>query len=443
MNKSIHFPTFIRGRRTARLITALIVALMIGSVALMLIIIGPAPPRTITMAAGAEGTAQQEFAERYRALLAVHGVELRLVSTNGSLDSVQRLNDPKSGINVALLQGGVTTATESPNLVSLGTVFYEPVWVFYRGKPPRWSKEMFHGKRVSVGPLGSGTRKLAVDLIAAVGMDALSMDIRSLTMPDAAEALLNGDLDVAFMVAAWETPAVRKLLASDLISTVPFIFRVDAHIALRPYLNKLVLPQGVADLPRNKPPKDIVLVGPKVSLVVRSDMHRALQYLLLDAASQVHGAPGIFQKAGQFPAAEPIDLPLSEEARQFYHSGTPFLQRYLPFWLAVFVGRLLLILIPVLGVVIPLLRFVPAGYGYVVRRRVFILYGELKFLEAELDARKPEESVKDLFDRLGRLENRANGLRVPIMFSHFLYTLRTHIDLVRTRLMERMPQASR
>jgi|tagenome__1003787_1003787.scaffolds.fasta_scaffold20903883_2 TRAP-type uncharacterized transport system substrate-binding protein len=425
-----------------RVITAVVVAVMIASVATMLIIIGPAPPRTITMAAGAEGTVQQEFAESYRALLAVHGVELRLVSTKGSADSLQRLNDPKSGVSVAFLQGGVTTARESPKLVSLGTVFYEPVWVFYRGKPPRRSKEMFNGKRVSVGPLGSGTRHLAIDLIAALGMDPLEMDIRSMLMPDAAEAMLKGDLDVAFMVAAWETPAVRQLLTSDRISVLPFP-RADAHIAQRPYLSKLVVPQGVADLAKNIPATDLVLFAPKASLVVRSDLHRALQYLLLDAASQVHGTPGIFQKAGQFPASEPIDLPLSEEAREFFHTGAPFLQRYLPFWLAVFVGRLLLILIPVIGVVIPLFRFIPASYGYIVRRRVFILYGELKFLEAELEARKSDEPVKDLLERLGRLESRANQLRVPIMFSHFLYNLRSHIDLVRARLMQRMPEGSR
>ncbi|MFL6580924.1 MAG: TAXI family TRAP transporter solute-binding subunit [Burkholderiales bacterium] len=433
---------FLHGRRTMRVITAVVVAVMIASVATMLIIIGPAPPRTITMAAGAEGTVQQEFAESYRALLAVHGVELRLVSTKGSADSLQRLNDPKSGVSVAFLQGGVTTARESPKLVSLGTVFYEPVWVFYRGKPPRRSKEMFNGKRVSVGPLGSGTRHLAIDLIAALGMDPLEMDIRSMLMPDAAEAMLKGDLDVAFMVAAWETPAVRQLLTSDRISVLPFP-RADAHIAQRPYLSKLVVPQGVADLAKNIPATDLVLFAPKASLVVRSDLHRALQYLLLDAASQVHGTPGIFQKAGQFPASEPIDLPLSEEAREFFHTGAPFLQRYLPFWLAVFVGRLLLILIPVIGVVIPLFRFIPASYGYIVRRRVFILYGELKFLEAELEARKSDEPVKDLLERLGRLESRANQLRVPIMFSHFLYNLRSHIDLVRARLMQRMPEGSR
>src|SRR4051812_47151858 len=442
MENSMNSAHFLHGRRTGRIITALLVAAMIASVVIMLIIIGPAPPRMITMAAGAEGTAQQEFAERYRALLAIHGVELRLVSTNGSADSLQRLNDPKSRISVAFLQGGVTTAMESPALVSLGTVFYEPVWVFYRGKPPPRSKEMFHGKRVSVGPLGSGTRKLAIDLIAALGMDSMSMDIRGLSMPDAADALLNGDLDVAFMVAAWETPAVRQLLSSDRISTLPFP-RADAHIAQRPYLNKLVVPQGVADLVNNRPPKDIVLFAPKASLVVRRDLHPALQYLLLDAASQVHSTPGMFQKAAQFPAAEPIDLPLSDDARQFFHSGMPFLQRYLPFWLAIFVGRLLLIAIPVIGVAIPLIRFIPASYGYIVRRRVFILYGELKFLEAELDARKSDETVKDLVERLGRLESRANGLRVPIMFSHFLYTLRSHIDLVRARLMQRMPATSR
>ena len=390
------------------------------------------------MAAGAEGTAEYQFAERYRVLLASHGVELRLVSTNGSVDSLQRLNDPLSGISVAFLQAGVTTH-DFPELLSLGTVFYEPLWVFYRGLPPRLSKDLFNGKRVSIGVEGSGSRQLGLELIAALEMDSSRMDIRGLPPPEAAVALLNGDLDVAFMVAAWETPAVRQLLSSDQISALPFP-RADAHIALRPYLNKLVVPQGVADLGRNRPPSDLVLVAPKASLVVRSDLHPALQYLLLEAASKVHAKPGIFQKAGQFPAAEPIDFPLSEEASQFYRSGAPFLQRYLPFWLAVFVGRLLLILIPVIGVAFPLIRSIPAAYRYIVRRRVFILYGELKFLEAELDARGSDAAtVKTLLERLGRLEARANKLRVPFMYSDLLYTLRSHIDLVRARLMQQVP----
>jgi len=167
--------------------------------------------------------------------------------------------------------------------------------------------------------------------------------------------------------------------------------------------------------------------------VVRKDLHPAIQYLLLDAAREIHGGPGIFQKVGQFPAAEAIDVPLSDHARTFYTSGRPFLQRYLPFWLAVFAGQLLVLLIPVVGVLYPLLRLAPALYGWSMRRRIFRLYGELKFLDDELD-RRGHEAVADVRTRLDHLEQRTNHMKVPLAFRQLQYTLRLHIGVVRQRL---------
>jgi hypothetical protein len=184
----------------------------------------------------------------------------------------------------------------------------------------------------------------------------------------------------------------------------------------------------------NRPPTDVVLAAPKASLVVRRDLHPAIQYLLLEAAVQIHSGPGMFRHAGQFPAAEAIDLPLSDHARHFYRSGPPFLQRHLPFWLAVLVQQLLVVLIPVLGVLYPLVRFAPAAYGWAMRRRVFRLYGELKFLEDDLAARSTQDNLADLVTRLDRLEDRASRFRLPVSFRPLLYTLRLHISLVRQRL---------
>ncbi|HSL72078.1 MAG TPA: hypothetical protein VK864_17655, partial [Longimicrobiales bacterium] len=231
---------------------------------------------------------------------------------------------------------------------------------------------------------------------------------------------------------AWESPVVRRLLTADDVQTASFQ-RADAYVALYPYLNKLVLPAGVGDLAKNRPPTDTLLLAPKASLAVRSDLHPAIQYLLLDAAQEIHGKPGIFQRAGEFPAAESVDLPLSDNARQFYKSGRPFLQRYLPFWLAVLVGRLLVVLIPVAGVLYPLLRLMPALYVFAMRRRIFRLYRELKLLEAELDRRGAQGDVTDLAARLDRLEERAGHFRLPAAFAGMLYTLRDHIGLVRLR----------
>jgi hypothetical protein len=245
---------------------------------------------------------------------------------------------------------------------------------------------------------------------------------------------MTGELDLAVMVSAWESPLVQQLLADKSIDITPWA-RADAQVALRPYLNKLVLPRGVIDLASDRPPKDVPLIAPEASLVVREDLHPAIQYLLLETASEAHGAPGIFNKAGQFPAAEPVDLPLSEVARHYYRSGPPFLQRYLPFWLAAFTAQLLVLLIPVVGVLYPVFRLLPAVYGWGMRRRIFRLYRDLKFLDAELDALPSTgEPIENLSSRLETLERRATKLRVPIAFTYMLYTLKHHIGLVRERL---------
>lgn len=431
---------FNASKRTVTIIGTAVVFAVIALMAIVLVIIGPAPPRTITMATGAEGSAQQKFGERYRALLAAHGVELRLVATEGSVDNLQRLNHPSSGVSVAFVQAGLTTPGDSPDLLSLGTVFYEPVWVLFNGALPSHARGLFQGKRLSIGPEGSGTRKLGLELTVAVGVNLAGVDLHHLPDQDVSAAFRDGELDAAVIVAPWESTVVQQLLSSEGINVLSFP-RADAQVALRPFLYKVILPEGVADLARNKPPRDLVLVAPKTSLVVRRDLHPALQYLLLDAAFRVHSTPGVFQKAGQFPAAEPMDLPLSNEARQYYLTGPPFLQRYLPFWLAVLAGRLLVVLIPVVAVIFPLVRLLPAAYGWAVRRRVFTLYGELKFIEAEMEARTSAADATDLLERLQRLENLANHLRVPTAFTHFLYTLRVHINLVRGRLLQANRQA--
>jgi TRAP-type uncharacterized transport system substrate-binding protein len=396
------------------------------------------PPRSVTMATGAAGGAYQSLAERYRAILARDGVRLNLVKTNGALDSLARLGDPQSGISVALVQAGITSERESPGIVSLGTLGYEPVWVFYRGFELSTARGWAKGKRISVGPEGSGSRKLSLELAGALGIDLAEVRLSGLDPDAAADALLSGELDMVMTVASWELPAVRRLLDAESIKTAGFP-RADAHVALRPYLNKLVLPRGVVDLARDRPPADLVLVAPKTSLVVRADLHPAIQYLLLRAAAEVHAPPGLFKSAGQFPAAEPIDLPLSDTAHTYYKSGSPFLQRYLPFWVAALASQLLIMLIPLVGIAYPLLRIAPGLYGWSMRRRVYRLYGELKFIDAQVDARGATAPVDDLRLEIDQLDRRVNRMRTPLAFAQMLYTLRHHISLVRARLEKRQP----
>lgn len=421
--------------RSLGLTVAAIVAIA-GLVALFTAL-NPSPPRSIVMATGTPDSAYDQLGERYRALLAQHGVELRLLRTAGSVENLARLQDPRSEVSVAFVQGGLTSAEQSPGLRSLGTMFYEPLWMFHRHEGAESAGVGFlAGRRLSIGPPGSGANAMGRRMIEMSGLIARNVQVLELPHADAKAALRRGDVDAMFMVAPWENPIVQELLKDPAI--VPGEFqRADALVALTPYLRKVIVPRGVADLANDLPPDDVTLIANVGSLVVRKDLHPALQYLLLDVASQVHSTPGIFDRGGRFPAAEAIDLPLSDQARYFYQSGRPILQRYLPFWLAMLAERVLFVLIPIVGIIYPVVRFLPSLYGWSMRRRIYRLYGELKHLETDLERRGPERPVGDLEVRLTELEHRANRMRVPVTFAHVLYELRLHIGLVRSSIAAR------
>jgi hypothetical protein len=336
-------------------------------------------------------------------------------------------------VSVAALQSGTTAEGASPDLVSLGSVFLQPVWVFQR----RGSEGKVHaGARISIGPEGSGTRAMMTKLMGLLETKVESYELLALPPERAAEELQAGRIDAMALVASWDSPLVRRLLVDPALGLATFQ-RADAFVALDPSLEKRVLPMGTADLAQNLPPRDVPLLATKASLVVRRDLHAAVQYLLLEAASEVHGGPGMFQKAGQFPAPEGVDVPLSEDARRYYRSGRPFLQRYLPYWMAVLVERILIVLVPFIGLGMPLLRLGPPMYRRIIELRIVRLYGELKLIETYLEDRPPSADKADLAQRAAELQTRANHLRVPIRFAPLLYTLKQHIALVRSRLPER------
>ncbi len=427
---SVTTPPTIRRRRY--LAAALVSILVLAASAWMLGRRHGLPPRRIVMATGPEGGGYAVIGARYRELLARQGLDVQLRPTAGDVENLALLRDPRSGVSVALLQAGTTTEQDSPQLASLGTLFYQQVWIFHRGGPGVALKP---GLRMAVGPEGSGTRALALKLLALAGVAPDSLNLVPLGPARGADELMAGTIDAVAIVAPWDAPAVRRLVAEPDVDLVSFR-RADAFVALNPYLEKTVLPAGVGNMARNRPPQDVPLIETKTSLVVRRDLHDAVQYLLLEAASEIHGGPGIFHKAGRFPAAEAIDLALSENARQYYRSGRPFLHRYLPYWAAVIVERILLVLVPIVGLVIPLARTLPQIYGGVMRRRIVRFYGELKMLELELEARPADAPTDDLVRRLDELELRASHLHVPLFYSQVLYTLKQHVRLVRGRMVE-------
>ncbi len=418
--------------RPALWLYGIVGTLILVAVAATIAWLGPLPPKVVLMSTGTAGSDYAQYAQQYQAILKRSGVQLRLLPSAGALDNLRRLEDARAGVTVGFAQGGLTSESQSPDLESLGTIFYQPFWLFVRREIPALRPDELRGKKLAVGPEGSGTQVLAKKFLALNGIDESLLQLLPLTAAQAGEALLRGEVDAAAMVLSSDTAVVRRLLASSDVN-VASAPRADAYVALEPYLTKLVLPAGVGNLATNRPPSDVNLVATKASLIVRKDLHPAIKYLLLEAATEIHSAGGLFRKAGQFPAPEPVDLAISKDARQYYKSGPPFLQRYMPYGLAVLTTQLLVLLIPVIGVAYPLLRMAPTLYGWSMRRRIFRLYGELKFIEVELEARG-ERAAEELSARLQRLEERANHLPVPAAFAHFLYQLRNHIALVRARI---------
>jgi TRAP transporter TAXI family solute receptor len=397
----------------------------------------PIIPRVVVMATGAEGGAYSAFGERYREIAARQGVDITVLHTRGSVENLAMLRYSDFNASIAFIQNGLTNPKKSPELVSLGTVAYEPLWIFYRGPQSAPGRlETLRGMRVSVGPTGSGLRKLALDLLQTDGIDDSNAELLPLSTDDAAGQLIAGDIGAAMLMAAPEAPAVQRLLHSPEVRLLS-LTRADTYVALYPFLTTVVLPEGYADLAHDQPPADVRMVATKASLIVRRDVQSAVQYLLLEAAAQVHSHPGVFQKVGEFPAAEGTDLPLSENAVRFYKDGIPLLQSHLPLWLAVLVEQLAIALLPLLAVAYPLLKMVPAAYGWGVRRRISLLYGELKLLELALENGQQARHLA-LADLAG-LENRARHLWVPTSFAPLLFALRRDIRLVRERIDQGAP----
>ncbi|MBS1161334.1 MAG: transporter solute receptor, family [Proteobacteria bacterium] len=398
----------------------------------------PAPPKKIVMTTGAESGAYYLFAQRYAALLAKNGITLEVLPSAGSLQNIERLQNNEA--QVGFVQGGVIPPKEDPDeedtsgLLSLGSLFYEPVWVFYRGHKALERLTDLQGKRIAIGQEGSGVRQLAQQLLAANDI-APGRNLVPLAGLTAAEELQQGRIDAAFIIAAENAPVVQVLLRSPGLKVMSFS-QAAAYQRRFPFLTKLTFPHGVADLERDFPPEDIKLLAPTANLIIRDDLHPALQTLLLQALSDVHGKSGFFQDAGEFPSYKDQMLPLSPDAARYFKSGSPFLQRYLPFWLAVLADRLIVLLVPIIALLIPLLKIAPALYSWRVRAKVFRCYGELKFLEDDLKHHFAASKLDDYRDRLDALEDAASQLHVPLAFSDLVYTLREHVNLVRQTLLK-------
>lgn len=412
---------------------ALLFVIVVG---LIVWLADPAPPKTITISAGPHDSSLLHTADAYKKLLARNGITLKVLESDGSVQNLRRLMDPKEHVDLALVQGGVSDAAARSSLMSLGSVFYIPIVVFYRGKGMTQLSQL-EGKRIAIGREGSGTRMLSLKLLEANGIEpGRETTLVPLDGMQAAEQLVAGNIDAALLSGDSTTRSLMlRLLGIPGISVMDFA-EASAYTRLFPYLNEIDLPPGVLDLRRKVPRETLHLIGPTVEILARPNLHPAISDLLIEAAQEVHGMPGLLQRAGEFPSTIAREYPISEDATRYYRSGKSFLYRVLPFWLASITDRILVLLLPVAVLLFPALRLIPALYGWRVRSRIYRYYGALIAIERGALSSTTEEQRKALLTELDEIEESLNTLRMPLAYADAFYVLREHVGFVRMHLAE-------
>jgi hypothetical protein len=411
----------------------------------------PAPPDTIRLLGGAEGSGYRTHAERYQKIIQGFGVNVEILASKGSLDNLQKLAGFTQGAaaasgpapDVGFVQSGLAEGVNIKGLVSLGSVFAQPLMVYYRGSEVVERLSQLKGKRLAIGPEGSGTRALALTLLKANESDVAPTVLLPIGGEEAAKALAAGTIDAAFLMGDSASPKVMRSMRETPGIEMMNWRQAPGYVRKFRYLTRLTLPEGAIDLGKNHPPHPVELVGPTVELVAREDLHPALSDLLITAARQVHGMPGMFRDAGEYPNPQMRDFPLSEDAERYYKSGGQFLYRRLPFWLASLVDRLVVLIVPLLVLIVPASKFAPVLYRWRVRSRIYRWYGALMAIERELLAKPSPEQRSELLGRLDEIEDAVNEIRTPLSFADQLYVLREHVALVRNRLQTSAQAATR
>ncbi|HEU5296380.1 MAG TPA: TAXI family TRAP transporter solute-binding subunit, partial [Burkholderiaceae bacterium] len=385
----------------------------------------PTPPDHMVLATGSQRGAYAEFGTRYARLLAREGIKVELRNTQGSIENLALLRDATSGVDVAFVQGGIeglgqpNDGSGNDDLESLGSLFYEPVWLFYREesarrllKEPTLTRlSQLPGWRVNGDTEGSGARAMVNQLLEANAVDPRGLTLLNQPTTPAVVSFLAGDIDAVVFVSAPESLMVQMLLRTPGVRLFDFA-QSEAYARRFPSLSPVTLPRGIVDLASDQPSQDVHLVAPTAMMVAREGTHPALVQLLVQAAAQIHGTAGWFRHKGDFPNTRNTSLPIASEAARFYRDGLPLLQRYLPFWLANLIDRMWVVLISIVAVLIPLSRVVPPLYQFRVRSRVFRWYGQLREIETRLHAQP--QAAADVARELDALDDKVGRISVPL-----------------------------
>ncbi len=420
----------------------LLIALLL--LALAYAVLDPTPPSKAVLATGPEQGDYAQFGKRYASRLKAYGVEVELRFTQGAAENLALLRDPKSGVDIGFVQGGAddqgadrSEATAPEALSSLGSLFYEPLWLFYREDSAKRLLKgaaldglpQLAGWKVNIGPPGSGVPTLVRKLLEANGMTLSHIKPLVEDQTPAVMALLSAESDALIFASAPESLMVQMLLQTPGIKLFNFA-QSEAYSRRFAFMSPVTLPRGVVDLAKNIPPQDVKLVAPTATLVARDTVHPALVQLFVQAAHDMHSEAGWFQKKGEFPSTNNTERPLAKEANRFYRNGTPLLQRYLPFWLANLIDRMWPVLLSIAAILVPASSVLPPVYKFRIRSRIFKWYRQLREIENALGHRPASELLREL----GDIERHVEGVTVPLSYADQLYSLRSHINLVRDRL---------
>jgi TRAP-type uncharacterized transport system substrate-binding protein len=393
-----------------------------------------APPHSIRLISGPEGSTYRTTAEKYKKIIEKHGVKVEILPSHGSYDNLHLLADPSFKADVAFVQGGLTDGVDISGLVSLGTVFVQPLMVYYRGSEPIDTIAQLRGKRLAVGPEGSGTHALTMKVLKANDIDEKFATLLELTGEEAARALVAGEVDAAFLAGDSATPKLQRDLRETPGIALMNFRQAEAYRRRFHFLVKLTLPEGASDFAKNLPPQNCQLIGPSVELVARKDLHPALSDLLIKAAQETHSGPGMYREAGEYPAPHEREFPISPDADRYYKTGSRFFYRHLPFWLASLADRLVVLLLPILVLLVPASKALPALYRWRVRSRIYRWYGALMAIEREMLSSPAPESREEIRTRLAAIERAVNQLKLPLAYADQLYVLRDHVAMVSRRL---------
>lgn len=393
----------------------------------------PPPPKSVVIASGAPGGAYSSVAQLYQNQLAEVDVELVVMPSLGSVDNLERLMSGE--VDIAIVQSGVASLEHKDTLLGLGAIYYEPMWVFARTELPITDLRSLAGMRVAVGSSGSGTRALVGVILDDNGLDAGSYTPVEAGGMDAAKLLLEGRVDAVFLVAGPEASWIKTLMRTPGVELVS-VERSLAYARRHTYLKDVVLPDGALSLKDDLPAKDVKLVSPVAQIVIRKDLHPAIQAVLLEAMTHIHKSGTLLNAPETFPTPFLADLPISKEANRYYERGPSFLRRYFPFGLANFLDRAWVLLIPMITLMVPIMRAGPPIYRWRIRRKIYVWYRDLRLVEAEGRIASTEEERFEVRRKLAELQGETSKVEVPDSYTDDLYRLRAHIRFV-TELLDK------